>query len=285
MMPKRLTAITLLSVFVFLSAFMFASYSVFAQEQGDQGDQVVSGQEAEGGETKSETKKILMRALIPEEEEAGVKALLSHCVRVATQELGVEGGFGDNPDAYIGVSPDLRSVVEILRGEQEGSELIDDFLFRMNRAAEASIPKVAGYFLLAVEQLKREDSEEVKADDNATAATLQLHRRMAKGLVEVVRPGIGKSIESEGAEEAYEKMLESYHDGGSVARMNFIVEDYVIEKVLEEFFVAMSEEEKALRADPSLCAEDVVCAYLTGKVEMEGRTHIGIVSDAGVKPQ
>ena len=275
MTPKSYIRIFIFSLFLFIPVITFSSFDARAQEQ--------EAEAAAKVETEAEKKPSLegvgvsvtygnteerMRPLTSVEEEEGFKALLHHCARVAAQKLGVEGGFGNNPDAYIPMPVSLQHLEYTLREAGE-NKIIDGFLSGMNKAAEASIPKVAGFFLLAVGQLRTKDVEAVKDDKNVSAATLQLHRRMAQGLIDVARPVIEESVENYELPETYTKMTRLYHKHSYTKKVSLVLENYMIEKVLEEFFVTMSKEEQALRANPDKCPEPKICMYLTGETKVK----------------
>lgn len=281
MMSRSFAGAFYLTSFVTLSIMAMIPCAVYAQDQIDR-DTVHEGISIGIGNT-SLVGEERMRPLKDVEEYEGLKALLHYCARSAAQKLGVKGGFGDSLEAYIEMPVVLQRMGVTLRESGE-STLVDDFLIGMNNAAEASIPKVAGYFLLAIGQLRQKDVESVKADKDVTAATLLLHRRMAKGLIERVRPGIEEALKKERVGGMYEEMLELYQRNSYNRAADFIIGNYVIENVLEEFFVAMSKEEQALRTDPSLCTEPSICAYLTGETPVKaGEEEGGMRRESGIK--
>jgi hypothetical protein len=207
-----------------------------------------------------------MRPLDSTEEQDGLRALLTQCVRSAALHLGVKGSFVENPEVRLSIPKEyFRGDVFLL--ETHSNKPATDFELRINRVAEGVIPKVAGLFLVAVRQMRGRDVIAVAASESDTAATLQLHHRMAKGLIEVVRPVIQDAMSDYGFESVYAvKPAEVSVNDASVP---FDVENFLIEKVLESFFVSMSEEEKALRAKTSTCDEKITCWYLAGEMPRE----------------
>jgi len=281
MTSKSFIGTTMFTFFVFMLVAMIVICPVYAQGQ-DGSPSAISDNLRIGVDTsvrQGAEDIVRMRPLSLKEKENGLKAMLSHCVHAAAQSLGVDGGFKNNPEAYIDLPTSFDHVVSFLY-EADEKKLVDDFLFSMNRSAELSIPKVAGFFLMAVGQLRKNDVRAVSDNDNNSAATLRLHHRMSRGLVGVVRPAISEIIARGEVGEIYEKMMKPYYDSSSGGGMSFDVENHLIEKVLEEFFVSMSEEEKKLRADPSLCSREDICQYLIGEAPVEDDgTGVGLVPE------
>ncbi|MCK5374698.1 MAG: DUF4197 domain-containing protein [Alphaproteobacteria bacterium] len=245
MLSKNFILIALFILFgsLFVSALfiIFSTRIVYAQ-----------GQEVASIEKSVEENKSLT---IQDMEEA-VKDLLRQNVRFATQKLGQKDGFYGNRAVRLTLPKYMERIEYTVRDLGDG-ELVDVFLLHCNLAAEKSIPKVAGYFMLAVEQLHIKDSAGIIRSEDNTAATLYFHRYMSEVLIEFVRPIIHDIIEEQGgAVDAYKMMLMRYRQVPFVPAVEFSVEDFVIENVLEAFFVTMSDGEKRLRVDPKLCEQE-----------------------------
>ncbi|MFP4097536.1 MAG: DUF4197 domain-containing protein [Alphaproteobacteria bacterium] len=203
----------------------------------------------------------LSEPLTPEQVEAGIKMILRRGVHSAAQKLGVKGGFFNNEKVRLNL-PDAASGVELSVRDAGDGHLVDALVESMNTVAERSIPRLAGYFLLAVDQIEMGNPKKVNESEEKTPATLYLHRRMAMGLVHVVRPLFRIGIAEEGVVRDYEALIDRYDDLPFEPAVSFNVEDYIVGRVLEAFFIMMGEEEEALRSDPFLCIKEEVCKVL-----------------------
>lgn len=235
------------------------AYVAYAQEQGGLAAVEDTPIVVAGGVDKEPSK---ARKLDAREQEDGLKELLRQCVRYAARSLASQDSFMKNPRIRLGIPSTYKRGNTLLIDTENQPE--EEFVLHLNRAAEKSIPKVAGYFMVAVGQMRNRDVLAVAGDDNNTAATLQLHHRMAKGLIEVVRPVIKSMMEHERLEPVY-AVSRSEVDVSAAVPVPFDAENYLIEKVLEVFFVYMSKEEQAMRMGTSSCDEEIACWYINGE--------------------
>ncbi len=246
---------------LFITVAMPVAFAAYAQGQNDH--LVTTIENSRVAIEAEPTAQEKMRPLNFSEQQEGLRGVLSQCVRYAARNLGVKDSFVKNPKVRLSI-PSVYISGELLLIETNDNKSAEDLLLRINRAAEGSIPKAAGYFLVAVSQMREKDVVAVSASDDDSAATIQLHRRMAKGLIEVVRPVIQGAMEQERLESIY--AVKRTEVDVKDAPVPFDAESYLVEKVLEVFFVSMSKEEKALRAKRSSCDEDITCWYLAEEI-------------------
>ena len=131
----------------------------------------------------------------------------------------------------------------------DNMEPVDIFELHMNRTAEHATPKVAGYYILAINQIKIKEVEKLISGKN-NSATDHLKARMKLGLTKVVRPIIKDSMRFAGTYLRYEDLMEEYRKIPFEPNVRGDIENYMIDSILEALFLYMNEEESAIRLNP-----------------------------------
>lgn len=204
--------------------------------------------EASAVDSKPEVGNKQAPALTEEEMVAAVKEILRIGTERAVAKLARKDGFNKDPNVRITL-PESLSRVRKAMAKLDNMEPVDVFELHMNRTAEHATPKVAGYYILAINQIKIKEVEKLISGKN-NSATDHLKARMKFGLTKVVRPIIKDSMRFAGTYLHYEDLMEEYRKIPFEPNVRGDIENYMIDSILEALFLYMNEEENAIRLNP-----------------------------------
>jgi hypothetical protein len=188
---------------------------------------------------------------------SGLKEALSKAVGQAIGSLGRTDGFLGNSAVKIPVPDSLLTVEKGLRLVGR-SELADEFVTSMNRAAEQAVPYAKDVFVTAVQEMTFEDAQKILdgADD---AATQYFEGKTRATLREKFLPLVDKATDSVGVTRSYKAMTAQ---AAPVARMAGLTEadldGYVTDKGLDGLFHMIAQEEKEIRSNPLARTTDLL---------------------------
>ena len=188
-------------------------------------------------------------SLIPAEIAQGLKeALAVGTGRVVTQ-LGAADGFNADPKIHIPLPQTLQKVHHALSRVGMGG-LTQDLELRLNRAAEAAVPKAKDLFVNAISQMTIEDVQTIwkGAPD---AATRYFEGKMKTPLADAMQPVVEKSLAQAGAVRAYDQVMGQYRSLPFVPDLKADLTGHVLDYGLSAIFAYLAQEEAAIRADPA----------------------------------
>jgi len=168
----------------------------------------------------------------------------------AVERASAADGFFGNPKIRIPMPDALDRLAQYVRRFGMG-QVVDDFEFSMNRAAELAAAEATPILVDAVKSVSFDDAISIlKGGD--TAATDTLRAKTEDSLTAVFEPIITAKMEEAGVTSSYEKLMES---GGSFVAMfggdsQFDLPAYVTGKTLDGLFALIAEEEAKIRKDP-----------------------------------
>jgi len=183
-----------------------------------------------------------------EEIGAGLKEALKVSSQNVVNQLGTIDGFNSDSNIHIPLPESLATVKSML--DKVGmSYLFETVELKLNRAAEAAVPRAEQLFLDAISQMTFQDVKEIYngPDD---AATQYFKGKMSLDLAAEMKPVIEDSLLEVGAIRAYDNMMEGYKSIPFVPDVKSDLTDHVIEKGMEGIFYYMAKEEAAIRQDP-----------------------------------
>ena len=187
---------------------------------------------------------------------AGLKEALEIGTQNAVTVASRPGGFLENPLLRIPLPPELEEVDRRLRSIGLGGSM-DDFVERMNRAAEVASEEATEVFLLSIRQMTLEDARDILfgPDDAAT--------RYFEGTTRVelrVRflPVVQDAIEETGVATLYRWIIEQYNRIPLVEDKEYDLDSYVVEKGLDGLFYLIEGEERKIREDPAARVTDLL---------------------------
>ena len=185
---------------------------------------------------------------------------LKEALRVgATQVVALVGrddGYLANEAIRIGLPGPVRKAEELLRSAGAG-QLIDEFVVRMNRAAEQAAPASLDIFVQAVTAMSFDDAARILngPDD---AATLYLRDTTAEKLAAVYRPIVTEAMSREGVQAWYLKIEDQIRELPFMRLGEFDLVGYVTDRALDGMFLMLAREEQRIRSDPAARATDLL---------------------------
>jgi len=182
-----------------------------------------------------------------------ISGALRDALRVGSERvvstLGRHDGFNNTPDVHIPLPATLRRVQSGL-SRVGASGLADDLELRLNRAAEAAVPKAQGLFMDAISQMTISDAHGILngPDD---AATQYFRGKMSEPLAAEMKPIVEEELAQAGALSAYDRMMDSYRAIPFVPDASANLTDYVLDRTIDGIFLYLGREEAAIRNDPA----------------------------------
>ena len=170
--------------------------------------------------------------------------------------LGVEDGFNGNPDIHIPLPGALRKVQKALQAVGM-SGLADDVELKLNRAAEAAVPKAKKLFWDAITAMTLDDVMGIYQGP-PDAATRYFQGKMSGPLAGEMRPVVEGALDQVGAIAAYDNMMGQYKSIPFVPDVKADLTDHVIARALDGLFLYLAKEEAAIRENPAKRSTDLL---------------------------
>ena len=188
-------------------------------------------------------------SLMPSEIIEGLKEALRVGTGRVVDRLGASDGFNADPKIHIPLPQTLQKAHNALSRIGMGG-LTEDLELRLNRAAEAAVPKARDLFVNAISQMTIDDVQAIwkGAPD---AATRYFEGKMSAPLAEAMRPVVEKSLTQAGAVHAYDQVMGKYSTLPLVPDLKADLTGHVLDYGLSAIFAYLAQEEAAIRADPA----------------------------------
>ena len=178
---------------------------------------------------------------------------LKEALRVGTERvvgsLGRTDGFDASPDVHIPLPGTLARVKQVL-ARVGASGLADDLELRLNRSAEAAVPRGKQLFWDAIEQMTLDDVRKIY-DGPKDAATQYFRGKMSAPLATSMRPIVDQELASAGAVQAYDRMIGQYKTVPFVPDAKADLTQHVLQKAIDGVFLYLGREEAAIRENPA----------------------------------
>lgn len=163
--------------------------------------------------------------------------------------LGKADGFNGIADVHIPLPGTLGKVQQALQLVCK-SGLTDDLELRMNRAAEAAVPKAKYAFFEAIDTMTIDDAQKILSGPK-DSATRYFESKMTPRLMDDFTPIVNDELAASGAAKAYENTMGEYAKLPFVPDAKANLSSYVVEKALDGVFLYLSREEAAIRDNPA----------------------------------
>lgn len=180
---------------------------------------------------------------------AGLKQALKKGADAVVQRLGTVNGFNADSHVHIPLPENLSTAKSLLDKAGLGA-YTDEVELRLNRAAEAAVPKARDLFVEAISQMRMEDARAI-LDGPDDAATRYFRDKMSPGLIEEMSPVINDSLDAVGAVRAYDEMMARYKQLPFVPDVKGDLTAYTAGKTVDGIFFYLAREEKAIRENPA----------------------------------
>jgi len=188
---------------------------------------------------------------------AGLREALNVGTRNSVSVLEKKDGFLKNSLVKIALPPEAQKIATKLSNNPIGKQLVDDFIVKMNRAAEGAAADAKPIFISAIKGITISDGLSIlKGADNE--ATMYLKNKTYSKLVSSYKPKIKTSLDKIKLDEAWKKVTTVYNALPGTSPVNVDLSQYVTEKATDGVFKLVAKEEKKIREDPVARVTDLL---------------------------
>jgi hypothetical protein len=177
----------------------------------------------------------------------GLKEALNQGIDKQVSKLTQTDGFYKNEAVKILLPDELKKVDAKLRAIGL-SNLADEGLKVLNRAAEDAVKEATPIFVDAVKQMTFTDAKNILLGDDS-AATSYLQRTTSAALYSKFNPIIKNSFSKVGADKVWTNIITKYNSIPLVTKINPDLTDYTTKEAMEGVFKMIAVEEKDIRTN------------------------------------
>lgn len=188
---------------------------------------------------------------------AGLKEALNVGTDTAVAKGSLTGGYFLNPFIKIPFPEEANVVMSVVNALPGGNVLIDEFVKKLNSAAEDAAVKATPIFKDAILSITINDAFTI-LNGADTAATNYLRVKTFSDLYTAFKPDIQQSLESVGAQQAWEDVIELYNTIPFTDPIDTDLANYTTNKGLDGLFYLVGEEEGKIRNDISHQVTDLL---------------------------
>lgn len=163
--------------------------------------------------------------------------------------LGRENGYYNDPRAHIPLPDSLEKVRSTLARVGLDGQL-DDLEQRLNRAAEAAVPRARAMFVTAIENMTLDDVREIYQGPE-DAATRYFQQQMSAPLKREFSPVVNDSLAEAGAVRVYDNVMRDYEKLPFVPDLKADLSAHVVDHAIGAVFDYLALEEAAIRENPA----------------------------------
>ena len=176
---------------------------------------------------------------------SGLRQALNLGIDKQVSKLTQKDGFFKNDLVKILLPDDLKKVDKGLR-DIGLSNLADEGLKVLNRAAEDAVKEATPIFVDAVKDISFQDAKSILlgADD---AATTYLNNKTSAALYAKFKPVINNSFSKVGADQIWTNLINKYNNIPFTNDVNPDLTDYVTNEALKGVYTMIALEEKEIR--------------------------------------
>jgi hypothetical protein len=186
----------------------------------------------------------------------GLKEALSVGTERVVSLLGAADGFNGNPEIHIPLPKTLGKVQSALKTIGM-SQMADDVELRLNRAAEAAVPKAKKLFVDAIAAMTLEDVTGIY-NGPPDSATRYFQGKMSGPLASEMRPVVDGTLAEVGAIQSYDAMMGQYKEIPFVPNVKADLTEHVIDRAMDGLFLYLGKEEAAIRENPAKRSTDLL---------------------------
>jgi len=187
---------------------------------------------------------------------SGLRQALNFGIDKQVSKLTAEDGFFKNELVKILLPEELQKVDKALR-DVGLSNLADEGLKILNRAAEDAVKEATPIFVNAVKEITFADAKNILLGaDNA--ATQYLTEKTETALYHKFNPVIKNSFSKVGADKIWENLINRYNNIPFTNNVNPDLTDYVTGEALKGVYTMIAVEEKEIRNKVSSRTTDLL---------------------------
>ena len=180
---------------------------------------------------------------------AGLKEALRVGTETVTGQLGAADGFNADQAVHIPLPEKLQNAQAMLK-KFGLSALADEVELKLNRGAEAAMPKAKELVWNAINQMTLDDAKGIY-DGPKDAATQYFRRVATPDLKATVAPVIDDALRDVGALSAYDQLVGQYKTIPFVPDLRADLQGHATDLALEGLFTYLAREEAAIRENPA----------------------------------
>ena len=186
----------------------------------------------------------------------GLKQALQIGTENAVKLTGRLDGYFKNAAIKILMPDRLKTLERALRAVGYDRQ-VDEFVLKMNRAAERAAPAAKQIFWSAIGEMTIDDARGI-LDGRETAATDYFKSKTTGPLTTAFSPAVHRTMAEVGASRQYEELF------GRTQRIPFPdleafdLDRYVVGKALDGLFHVVGDEEKRIRTNPAARVTDLL---------------------------
>jgi hypothetical protein len=178
---------------------------------------------------------------------SGLKEALTNGIEKQVSKLTKTDGFFKNEAVKILLPTELKTVDTKLRAIGL-SNLADEGLRILNRAAEDAVQEATPIFVNAVKQMSFNDAKSILMGNNM-AATSYLEKTTSSDLYDKFNPVIQNSFSKVGADKVWSNIITKYNAIPFVTKINPNLIDYTTKEAMNGVFKMIAVEEKDIRTN------------------------------------
>lgn len=186
----------------------------------------------------------------------GLKEALNNGIEKQVSKLTKTDGFFKNETVKI-LLPDELKIVDTRLRSIGLSNLADEGLKVLNRAAEDAVKEATPIFVDAVKQMTFSDAKNILMG-NESAATSYLKNTTSTALYSKFNPVIKSSFSKVGADKVWTNIITKYNSIPLVTKINPDLTDYTTNKAMDGVFKMIAVEEKQIRTDLNARSSDIL---------------------------
>lgn len=186
----------------------------------------------------------------------GLKEALNNGITKQVSKLTATDGFFKNEAVKILLPEELQKVDKTLR-DIGLSNLADEGLKVINRAAEDAVKEATPIFVDAVKQMTFNDAKNILMG-NDRSATTYLQNTTSSALYSKFNPVIQNSFAKVGADKVWNQIITKYNSIPLVTKVNPDLTDYTTNKAMDGVFKMIAVEEKNIRTNLSSRTSDLL---------------------------
>ncbi|NNL16173.1 MAG: DUF4197 domain-containing protein [Flavobacteriaceae bacterium] len=187
---------------------------------------------------------------------SGLREALDFGIDKQVTKLTLEDGFYKNELVKILLPDELQKVDKALR-DIGLSNLADEGLKILNRAAEDAVKEATPIFVKAVKEITFTDAKNILLG-NDDAATKYLSAKTQTALYDKFNPVIESSFSKVGADQIWQNLINKYNSIPFTDDVNPDLTDYVTNEALKGVFMMIAVEEKDIRSKFSSRTTDLL---------------------------
>ncbi|MBN0978743.1 MAG: DUF4197 domain-containing protein [Pseudomonas proteolytica] len=181
----------------------------------------------------------------------GLKDALTQGAQIAVKQLGVPGGFSNNPEVKIGLPGKLEKAAGALKMLGMGDQItqLED---SMNKAAESAVTQAQPILVNAVKNMSVSDAKGILSGGQ-DSATQYLDKSSREQIRAKFLPIVKQSTDKVGVAQQYNALAKKA-PMGLLGGKSDSVENYVTEQALDGLFKMIAQQEESIRQNPAAAA-------------------------------